>query len=162
MGRKRLFKSFSVCKEIGCAACYTYNAFGGGTGMSGIWILHNYVGSIGTGTINCSRALTHEVGHWLNLSHTWGGNHNPGNASSCSSDDGVTDTPNTIGVTACILGENTCGPLANVEYYMDYSYCSKMYTPGQVIRMCNALVRGIGGRSNVWKIANLNATGANG
>lgn len=151
-----------ICKEIGGAAGYTYNPFGFGTGMSGIWVLSNYVGSIGTGSINVSRTLTHEVGHWLNLSHTWGPNNNPGNASSCSDDDQVNDTPNTIGVTACILGENTCGPIANVENYMDYSYCSKMFTPGQVTRMRNALNSGSGGRSNLWKTANLNATGATG
>jgi PKD repeat protein len=160
--REKDYLNIFIANEIGGAAGYTYNPFGGGTGMSGIWILDEYVGAIGTGTVGRSRALTHEVGHWLNLSHTWGPNNNPGNASSCGDDDGVNDTPNTIGVTACILGENTCGPVANVENYMDYSYCSKMYTQGQVDRMRNSLNSNSGGRNNLWTTANLTARGANG
>lgn len=152
-----------VCAEIGGAAGYTFNP-GGWTGSSmyynGIFVLHNYTGDMGTSSNYTSRTLTHEIGHWLNLSHTWGGNNNPGNASSCSSDDGVTDTPNTIGVTSCNLNEASCGPLANVENYMDYSYCSKMFTPLQVTRMRNALTSSTAGRSNVWKAANLTAVGA--
>ena len=150
-----------VVADAGGAAGYT--TLPGSTGMTnGIWILHSYVGSIGTGNPNASRALTHEVGHWLNLEHTWGGNNNPGNPGSCSTDDGVADTPNTIGVTSCALNENTCGPRANVENYMDYSYCSKMFTPGQVTRMRNALNSGTGGRSTVRSAANLTNVGADG
>ncbi|MCK6650729.1 MAG: hypothetical protein L6Q66_13820, partial [Bacteroidia bacterium] len=36
----------------------------------GIIIIHQYIGSIGTANVTNSRALTHEIGHWLNLSHT--------------------------------------------------------------------------------------------
>jgi len=153
-----------ICKDIGGAAGYTFNPGAGGSSMffNSIFMLHNYTGSIGTSTPFTSRSLTHEVGHWLNLSHTWGSNNNPGNASSCNSDDGVTDTPNTIGVTSCNLSESSCGVLANVENYMDYSYCSKMFTPGQRNRMRAAILSSISGRNNLWKTANLNATGANG
>jgi PKD repeat protein len=160
-----------ICGEIGGAAGYTTNpASWSATQMTnGIWILHDYVGSIGTGSINGSRALTHEVGHWLNLDHTWGPNNNPGNASSCSTDDDVDDTPNCIGVTACLLNANTCNSVNNywnfdvrdnVENYMDYSYCSKMYTQGQVDRMRAALQVSSTGRFNLWQAANLTATGA--
>ena len=150
-----------VVADAGGAAGYT--TLPGFTGMSnGIWILHSYVGSIGTGNTGVSRALTHEVGHWLNLEHTWGGNNNPGNLASCGTDDFVNDTPNTIGVTSCALNENTCGPRANVENYMDYSYCSKMFTPGQVTRMRNALNSGTGGRSTVVSATNLTNVGADG
>lgn len=153
-----------VCGEIGGAAGYTYTPSNWiGTSMAnGIWILHNYVGSIGTSSTYASRALTHEVGHWLNLEHTWGGNNNPGNASSCSTDDGVGDTPNTIGVTSCNQNEATCGPLANVENYMDYSYCSKMFTPGQKTRMRNAITSNIANRDNLISASNLAAVGATG
>ncbi len=153
-----------ICGDIGGAAGYTYNPSNwGGTSMAnGIWVLHNYVGSIGTSSTYSSRTLTHEVGHWLNLSHTWGPNNNPGNASSCSSDDGVSDTPNTIGVTSCNQGEASCGVLANVENYMDYSYCSKMFTPGQVTRMRNAITSSVGGRNNVISSSNLAAVGVTG
>lgn len=153
-----------VCAEIGGAAGYTYtpsNWIGSGMG-NGIWILHNYVGSIGTSGLYSSRTMTHETGHWLNLEHPWGGNNNPGNVSSCSTDDGVSDTPNTIGVTSCNLNEATCGPRANVENYMDYSYCSKMFTPGQVTRMRNAINSNIANRDNLITASNLLNTGADG
>lgn len=153
-----------VCGEIGGAAGYTYtpsNWIGSGMG-NGIWILDTYLGSIGTSSASSSRTLTHETGHWLNLSHVWGPNNNPGNASSCNDDDGVTDTPNEIGVTSCNVNEATCGPRANVENYMDYSYCSKMFTSGQVDRIRQALSSSVGGRSNLRTTANLIATGADG
>jgi PKD repeat protein len=153
-----------VCGEIGGAAGYTTTPSNwvGSVMENGIWILHSYVGSIGTSSTGTSRTLTHESGHWLNLEHVWGPNNNPGNASSCGDDDGVSDTPNEIGVTSCNLNEATCGVRANVENYMDYSYCSKMYTQGQVTRMRNALSSNVGGRSNVKSAANLLATGADG
>lgn len=150
-----------ICGEIGGAAGYTYQPSGwiGSNMRNGIWILHSYVGSIGTSAVGRSRALTHEVGHWLDLSHTWGNTNDPGVA--CGSDD-VSDTPETRGVTSCNLNENYCGPRANVENYMDYSYCSKMFTQGQVDRMRAAITSSTGGRNNLWTTANLNATGANG
>jgi PKD repeat protein len=162
-----------VCGEIGGAAGYTYNpsAFSATSMNNGIWVLDNYVGSIGTGSVGGSRTLTHEVGHWLNLEHTWGPNNNPGTTSSCGTDDGVTDTPNCIGVTACLLNSNTCNSdnaywgfdiRDNVENYMDYSYCSKMFTSGQVARMRTAVQQTNTGRANLWSSANLIATGATG
>ncbi len=163
-----------ICGEIGGAAGYTTNPGGWSANQmtNGIWVLHDYVGSIGTSSVGTSRTLTHEVGHWLNLSHTWGGNNNPGNTTSCSTDDGVNDTPDCIGVTACLLNSNTCSndnaywggvdKRDNVENYMDYSYCSKMFTAGQVARMRTALLSNNTGRANLWTSANLSATGATG
>jgi PKD repeat protein len=150
-----------VCGDIGGAAGYTYNpsTWGGSAMDNGIWILHDYVGRIGTGNVGTDRALTHEVGHWLNLDHTWGNTNDPG--ISCG-DDQVSDTPLTRGVTACLLNENFCGPRANVENYMDYSYCSKMFTTGQKNRMRAALNSTVGGRNNLWTSSNLAATGADG
>lgn len=151
-----------VVNEAGGAAGYTtYPAFGG-TGMSnGIKILHNYVGAIGTSSMAVSTSLTHEIGHWLNLPHCWGSTNEPGLASNCSSDDGVTDTPNTIGWTSCNVNGVSCSTLDNVENYMEYSYCSKMYTEGQKARMHAALNSSSGGRNNLWTPANLTATGVN-
>ncbi len=162
-----------ICGEIGGAAGYTYkpSTWGATSMKNGIWILHDYVGAIGTGAVGTSRALTHEVGHWLNLDHTWGGNNNPGNASSCNTDDNIQDTPNCIGVTSCMINANTCNSDSNywgfdirdnVENYMDYSYCSKMYTEGQRTRMRNALQVANTGRANVVSAANLAAVGATG
>jgi len=161
-----------ICGEIGGAAGYTTNpsGFSANQMTNGIWVLHDYVGSIGTSSVGTSRTLTHEVGHWLNLSHTWGPNNNPGNASSCSSSDQVQDTPTCIGVQACLLSSNTCSTdnaywggidmKDNVENYMDYSYCSKMFTLGQVTRMRTALQSNNTGRANIRSQANLTAVGA--
>ncbi|MCB0765141.1 MAG: hypothetical protein KDB84_10580, partial [Flavobacteriales bacterium] len=130
-----------TCAYADGAAGYTYtpgtaNFFSSG---DGIVLLHNYTGAIGTSSPGRSRALTHEVGHWINLSHTWGSSNEPGIATNCNGDDNVSDTPNTIGWTSCNLSGTTCGSLDNVENYMDYSYCSKMFTNGQATRMIAAL-----------------------
>ncbi len=142
-------------------AGYTNKPFGSGNSMSnGIYILHNYIGSIGTSNIIKSRALTHEVGHWFNLDHTWGPNNSPGDTLSCGTDDGVTDTPNCIGdKSVCNLDDKYCGPRANVENYMEYSYCSKMFTQGQVDRMRAAIISSVGGRNKLWTTQNLTAVG---
>jgi PKD repeat protein len=162
-----------ICDDIGGAAGYTYlpSNWNGTSMKNGIWALQNYVGSFGTSSVNTSRTLTHEVGHWLNLPHVWGGTNNPGLASNCSSnsDDGVDDTPETIGNTFCQVTANTCDldnaywgfdQVDPVENYMNYSYCSKMFTPGQATRMRNALNSTVGGRNNIITTANLIATGA--
>ena len=168
------YMNIFICGDIGGAAGYTFNpsGFAANQMTNGIWVLHDYVGSIGTSSVGTSRTLTHEVGHWLNLSHTWGSNNNPGTASSCSGNgDQVQDTPTCIGVSACLLNSNTCSNdnaywgfdmRDNVENYMDYSYCSKMFTQGQRTRMRTALQSTNTGRANLWTTANLAAVGANG
>ena len=65
------------------------------------------------------------------MSHTWGGTNDPGLEENCSDDDGIEDTPNSIGSSGCNLSQNTCGSLDNVQNYMDYASCSKMFTEGQ-------------------------------
>lgn len=167
------YLNFFVCGDIGGAAGYTYNPGNwNATSMTnGIWVRHDYTGSIGTSSVGTSRTLTHEVGHWLNLSHTWGGDNNPNVSTSCFQDDGVQDTPLCIGVTSCNQNSNGCSGdnsywgfdiRDNVENYMDYSYCSKMYTEGQRSRMRAALQVTSTGRKNLWQVSNLNATGATG
>lgn len=157
-----------ICQDIGGAAGYTTNpgSWSASAMTNGIWVLSNYVGDIGTSTPYTSRTLTHEVGHWLNLSHVWGGTNNPG--VSCGND-AVADTPACIGSTSCSLNANTCSSdnaywgfdqIDNVENYMDYSYCSRMFTAGQVNRMRTALTVSSTGRANVVSAANLTAVGA--
>jgi len=140
-------------------AGYTYLPGTVGANMDAIVILHNYVGSIGTASSFSSRSLTHEVGHWFNLSHVWGNTNNPGVA--CG-DDGVSDTPLTKGHTSCNLsgsGNCTSGVTENVQNYMEYSFCSRMFTQGQKTRMHNALNGSAGNRINLWDFNNLVATG---
>lgn len=171
-----------ICADIGGAAGYTFNPMTGSTTsaqnmfFNSVFLLHTYLGSIGTSSTYTSRALTHEVGHWLNLSHPWGDNNNPGDPNSCNEDDHVQDTPLCIGVTQCSLGTNTCDDtndpnnfsswpfdvIDNIENYMDYSYCSKMFTPNQVSRMRTALTSTIAGRNQIITSTNLANTGASG
>jgi PKD repeat protein len=152
-----------VAADIVGAAGYTYLPSNWvGTGMNnGIHVLHNYTGAIGTSSTFTSRTMTHEVGHWLNLPHTWGAGNTPGEPGNCNQDDGVNDTPNTIGWTSCNVNGSSCNSLDNVENYMEYSYCSKMFTNGQKARMHAAMNSSTGGRNNVVSANNLIATGVN-
>lgn len=157
------YMNIYVVKTIASgAAGYTYLP---GTSPSvasdAIVVLHDYVGSIGTSNLGRSRVLTHEVGHWLNLSHVWG---NTNNAGVACGNDGVTDTPVTIGHLSCPSGTaaaQTCaaGVAENYQNYMDYSYCDVMFTPGQAARMTTALNNTPGQRNNLSTVGNLTFTG---
>lgn len=134
----------------------------------GIVMRHDYVGSIGTSNDFRRTVVTHEIGHYLNLQHIWGGNNVPeffylpvGQSENCDFDDGVDDTPLTIGWSACSLSATSCGSLDNVQNYMDYAYCARMFTEGQRDRMHAALNSPIAGRNNLWQPENLYATGTN-
>lgn len=157
-----------VAKNIGGAAGYTqYPSSWLANSMSnGIFVLDRYCGSIEQASYMTRHTLSHEVGHWLNLPHLWGSSNEPGIQSNCNIDDGVADTPNTMGWTTCNLQGSTCdGTLDNVQNFMEYSYCSTMFTLGQKARMHAALEEsqmaqiGYTGRSNIWSEENLIATG---
>ena len=151
-----------VCGSVGTGiAGYTNypSGFFGNTMNNGVWLRHDYCGSIGTGSPSGSKTFVHEIGHWLNLPHTWGSTNEPGLATNCNSDDGVNDTPNTIGSNWCNYNEVTCGPVANIENHMEYSSCRKMFTQGQKSRMRTALNSTTGGRSNLITPSNHFATG---
>ncbi len=130
---------------------------GGMRWIDGVMILNGHIGSIGTGSPYNSRSLTHEIGHYLNLYHPWGKTNDPGLPVNCFDDDAVEDTPNTMGANLhCDLTQTTCDDtLDNVQNFMDYSYCSVMFTDGQIKRMRNALVSNVGQRSDLWSQTNL-------
>lgn len=136
----------------------------------GIVIKHDYVGNIGTSNQLRSVVLSHELGHYLNLHHIWGGNNVPGffylpvgDPGNCAFDDLVGDTPNTIGWNVCTLNGSSCGNIVdNVQNFMDYAYCARMLTEGQKLRMHACLNSPIAGRNNLWDPNNLIATGTDG
>jgi PKD repeat protein len=135
----------------------------------GIVMSHSYVGTIGTSDFFRRTVLTHEIGHYLNLQHIWGGNNVPnypylvvGQDTNCLYDDGVDDTPLTKGWSTCNTSSQSCGSLDNVQNYMDYAYCARMFTEGQRDRMHAALNSSVAGRNNLWQPENLDFTGVSG
>jgi PKD repeat protein len=131
-----------------------------GATTDGIVVRSDYVGATGTSSVQRSRTLTHEAGHWLNLKHTWGDGNEPAVASNCDMDDDVDDTPLTMGWTTCNLTGATCGsPIDNVQNYMEYSYCSRMFTFGQADRMRAALTSSVAQRNQLITASNLAITG---
>lgn len=139
---------------------YTYNP-GGAPCTAGDAIVYNYQFLTGLQ----ARSLSHEIGHWLNLSHTFGNTNNPGvSCGSTSGGDGVSDTPDTKGYFSTCPGGNTgpytgCANPENIENFMDYSSCPRMFTQGQVTRMRTALQSSNQLRNNTWTAANLGSSG---
>ncbi|PSL43111.1 putative secreted protein (Por secretion system target) [Chitinophaga niastensis] len=124
--------------------------------LDGIMYNCRYLGAEGVGCSEVGypgmkRVLTHEIGHFLNLLHTFeNGCNAPG--------DYVDDTPPTTVNSGCDVNAHPCGPVANIENYMDYASCTKMFTLGQSDRMIAALNSNTGRRSNLWSATNLAAT----
>ncbi|MBM55135.1 MAG: hypothetical protein CMB32_01100 [Euryarchaeota archaeon] len=155
-----------VCEEASGAAGYAYLPGSvdnwGDAWLDGIVIQNSYTGSIGTSNTFRSRTLTHEVGHWLNLRHLWGGSNTPGEPGNCDWDDNVDDTPLSMGWTSCDLDGESCGSLDNVQNYLEYAYCGRMFTEGQKTRMRTAALSTVSDRDELSSTQNLIATGVEG
>jgi PKD repeat protein len=144
---------WTVASIDGDAAAWSHYP-GVSSALDGVVSIYKY--------LTYDHTISHEIGHYLNLMHTWGNSNEPGLASNCDIDDGVEDTPNTIGTSqTCHLNQSTCDTLDNVQNIMDYSTCPCMLTLGQITRMRAALNSSIGSRNNLWTEANLIATGTN-
>ncbi|MBK8623389.1 MAG: T9SS type A sorting domain-containing protein [Saprospiraceae bacterium] len=152
-----------VVRSINIAPAYTFlPGIGIPESADAIVIQHNIMGSIGTASVANSRALTHEVGHWFGLPHTWGVTNAPGVA--CG-DDFVEDTPLTKGFTTCAINNSKiCDPLIeeNVQNYMDYAPCKLMFTNGQSDYMHETINLGLNKRNLLISDENLIATGVTG
>ncbi|MBA3706285.1 MAG: T9SS type A sorting domain-containing protein [Bacteroidetes bacterium] len=131
-----------------------------GSPTDGPVLIHDYTGSIGTSGKLQMHDISHEVGHYFNLIHTWGPSGNCG-------DDQVLDTPvssrHNFIQNNCQTNDNTScsgGALQNTQNYMDYTFCYTMFTLGQKTRMRSS-VTGSPSRNTQWQPANLTATGCN-
>ena len=132
--------------------------------LDGIVYNHRYLGYTGSSDVTgptdwqqeMARVLTHEIGHYLNLYHTF--------ENYCSTPgDYVSDTPPVYyhGSTNCDqIGTKCSGvTMVNDQNYMDYTYCPSMFTDGQKARIVAALNSSVAGRNNLWTSGNLQATG---
>ena len=122
-----------------------------GTGLTGYRYgpvcLYNVTGTVGE--LKPSRTLnatwTHEIGHALDLFHTFGFSGNNGcdpETNPCSQGDQVPDTPPTSTNESC--GPSPC-PDAIIQNYMDYTpeTCRIMFTQGQIERMRDEVWTGL-------------------
>jgi hypothetical protein len=109
---------------------------GGARETDGVVVLYTAFGTNGTATapFNLGRTCTHEVGHWLNMIHTWGDD-------SCGNDQ-VADTPPQqaadYGDPSGIILSCNNGPYGNMYMnYMDFTndIGMHMFTYGQMARM---------------------------
>jgi hypothetical protein len=135
---------------------------GGSAATDGVVLNYRYTGKTGAvSPFNKGRTGTHEVGHYLNLRHIWG------DASGCSPDDLVSDTPTQdVESTGCPTFPLTdacqsSSPGVMFMNYMDYSddACMYMFTAGQKARMQAALA---GPRSSLTTSSATNCTGGGG
>ncbi|WP_444995271.1 PKD domain-containing protein [Aliikangiella sp. IMCC44359] len=125
--------------------------------LDGVISSHWAIGRSGTATPTHWKILTHEIGHWANLAHTF--------QNGCSAPgDSVSDTPPTQTGSGCDKVWTPCsgGGIANTQNYMDYGTCTSMFTTGQSDRMTSAMNSTVAGRNNLFTQANLQATGVTG
>ncbi|MBK8965222.1 MAG: PKD domain-containing protein [Lewinellaceae bacterium] len=127
----------------------------------GIVVRANLFGNVGTAASSGGRTMTHEVGHWFGLYHTFNGGCGQ---DTCADGDYVCDTPPVANPNyTCSLNANSCANDSpnlpdQVRNYMDYSPddCKNKFTQGQKERIVATLDTV---RTLIWSPANLASTG---
>jgi Pregnancy-associated plasma protein-A len=117
---------------------------GGPVATDGVVILTSAFGRKGSAAapFNLGRTTTHEVGHYLNLSHIWGEARVP----TCTDSDSVDDTPNQWGPNfgKPVFPHASCDNVPDGDMFMNFmDYVDDdtmvMFTAQQVARMHAAL-----------------------
>jgi len=125
----------STTKSLGTASIPS--AYYRAPKSDGVMVRHGTVTGGPREHYNLGRTLTHEVGHWLGLFHTFEGGCDDGVG------DNIADTPpQASGSEGCPVGRDSCpgdGPDL-INNFMDYSYdaCMTSFTKGQITRMREA------------------------
>lgn len=113
------------------------SSLAGSPATDGVVCLYSSVPGGTAAPYNKGRTATHEVGHWLNLYHTFQGGCNK----SAKGGDGVADTPaESSSAFGCPTGRNTCPTIAGndpTSNYMDYTddACMNFYSLDQKARV---------------------------
>jgi PKD repeat protein len=111
--------------------------------VDGTVILYNAFGTVGNlkSYTNMNRTLTHELGHGMNLYHTFQSTSSCNPETNCNTQgDRVCDTPVTTLNSNC--NSPACSGTQQVANYLDYTSqaCKNMFTTGQKNRMRAALL----------------------
>ena len=132
-----------VCDLSGGVLGYAITPSNSIGSTDGVVVGYKYFGNSNYAPYNKGRTATHEVGHWLNLDHTWGAG-----AGNCGNDH-VADTPKqeteNYSCPAFPLHPNACSTNnANGDMFMNYmdytnDACMNLFTNGQKTRMLAAI-----------------------
>lgn len=139
-----------VIRDLG-AGLLGYSPLGGSPGTGQTVVMNTWCYGTGSGVpgtpyvpaapFNLGRTVTHELGHFFNLDHTFASTGcNPAGASCTTEGDRVCDTPRlTTETYNCPANGsvNACGTLKSLTMnYMDYvdDACMYMFTAGQATR----------------------------
>ncbi|KAH8910356.1 zincin [Coniochaeta sp. PMI_546] len=137
--RKGTYRSLNLyfLKDLGSNLGYCYFPTSVKSGSNdfyydGCSILSSSLPGGSTANYNLGGTVTHEVGHWFGLYHTFQGG--------CTgSGDSVSDTPAQASASSgCPIGRDSCPSQAGLDpihNYMDYSACYEEFTAGQQTRM---------------------------